>query len=195
MLDELRLPAAAIRAAEFALAELRDADGRLLRTRKDGSGRLNAYLEDHAFPLEALITLYEATFEPRWFAAACELADRMIERFADEDSGMLLRDLGRPRAARGPAQGPRGPPDPVRQRQGGSRAAAAGGAQRRARLRAHAYRSCGCCTSLRRSTRRRSGTCSRHSTSTSPPREVASWARTFARSSGWCAGSSGRNWC
>ena len=43
--------------------QLRDADGRLLRTYKDGEARLNAYLEDHAFLLEALLTLYEATFE------------------------------------------------------------------------------------------------------------------------------------
>ena len=35
--------------------------GRLLRTYKDGDARLNAYLEDHAFLLEALLTLYEAT--------------------------------------------------------------------------------------------------------------------------------------
>ncbi len=74
-------------AAAFVLGELRDPDGRLLRTFKDGQARLNAYLEDHAFLLEALLTLYEATFEPRWFAAARELADTMIERFADEERG------------------------------------------------------------------------------------------------------------
>ena len=74
-------------AAEFVLGELRDADGRLLRTFKDGDARLNAYLEDHAFLLEALLTMYESTFEPRWFGAARELADTMIERFADEERG------------------------------------------------------------------------------------------------------------
>ena len=74
-------------AAEFILRELRDDDGRLLRTWKDGQAKLNAYLEDHAFLLEALLTLYEATFEPRWFAEARALADTMIERFADEEHG------------------------------------------------------------------------------------------------------------
>ena len=78
---------AARRSADFVLAELRGEDGRLLRTWKDGRARLNAYLEDHAFLLEALLTLYEATFEPRWFAAARELADTMIERFADDEKG------------------------------------------------------------------------------------------------------------
>ncbi|MGE5636268.1 MAG: hypothetical protein ACM3UV_04910, partial [Nocardioidaceae bacterium] len=57
------------------------------RTYKDGRARLNAYLEDHAFLLEALIALYEASFEPRWFAAALELADALIERFADAENG------------------------------------------------------------------------------------------------------------
>jgi hypothetical protein len=73
--------------ADFVLAELRDGSGRLLRTWKDGRARLNAYLEDHAFLVEALLTLYEATFEPRWFIAARELADAMIERFADDERG------------------------------------------------------------------------------------------------------------
>jgi uncharacterized protein len=74
-------------AAAFVLEELRDGHGRLLRSWKDGRGRLNAYLEDHAFLLEALIVLYESSFEPRWFAAARELADTMIVRFADDESG------------------------------------------------------------------------------------------------------------
>ncbi len=78
---------AARAAADFVLGELRDAGGRLLRTWKDGQGRLNAYLEDHAFLLEALLTLYESTFEPRWFAEARGLADATIERFADGENG------------------------------------------------------------------------------------------------------------
>jgi uncharacterized protein YyaL (SSP411 family) len=79
--------AAARRAAAFVLDELRDADGRLLRTYNAGEAKLNAYLEDHAFLLEALLTLYEATFEPRWFHAARELADTLIERFGDAENG------------------------------------------------------------------------------------------------------------
>jgi len=73
--------------AEFLLAELRGPDGKLLRTYKDGEAKLNAYLEDHAFLLEALLVLYEASFEERWFVAARELADTMIERFADSERG------------------------------------------------------------------------------------------------------------
>jgi uncharacterized protein YyaL (SSP411 family) len=73
--------------AEFVLGTMRDGDGRLLRTYKDGRAHLNAYLEDHAFTVEALLALYEASFDPRWFAAARELAETMIERFADDDKG------------------------------------------------------------------------------------------------------------
>ena len=36
-------------------------DGRLLRTYNDGQAKIDAYLEDHAFLLEALIVLFEAT--------------------------------------------------------------------------------------------------------------------------------------
>src|SRR5215211_2683541 len=78
---------AAGEAAAFVLRDLRDGRGRLLRSWKDGQGKLNAYLEDHAFLLEALISLYEASFEPRWFGEARALADSMIERFADDDNG------------------------------------------------------------------------------------------------------------
>ncbi len=79
--------AAATAAAEFVLGSLRDDEGRLLRTFNDGRGRLNAYLEDHAFLLEALLTLYESSFDPRWFGEARSLADTMIERFADDEHG------------------------------------------------------------------------------------------------------------
>jgi uncharacterized protein len=87
VLERMNYLDAARDAASFLLEELRDADGRLLRTYNAGEAKLNAYLEDHAFLLEALLALYEATFEPRWFHAARELADALIERFADPEHG------------------------------------------------------------------------------------------------------------
>jgi hypothetical protein len=73
--------------AEFVLTELRDDDGHLMRTYKDGDARLNAYLEDHAFLLEALLALYEASFEPRWYVEAVAVAEAMIARFGDAERG------------------------------------------------------------------------------------------------------------
>ena len=78
---------AAVECAEFVWDEMRDERGRLLRTYKDGDARLNAYLEDHAYLLEALLTLYEASFDVRWFDAARETADQMIDLYLDDERG------------------------------------------------------------------------------------------------------------
>ena len=75
--------------AEFVLAELRDSRGRLMRTFKDGRAALNGYLEDYAFMVEALLELYQATFETRWFVEARALADAMVEHFADPSGGFF----------------------------------------------------------------------------------------------------------
>jgi uncharacterized protein YyaL (SSP411 family) len=78
---------AAVAAAEFVVGEMHDADGRLLRTYNRGQAKLPAHLEDHAFLLEALLTLYEATFDARWFAQARALADEILDRFGDPERG------------------------------------------------------------------------------------------------------------
>jgi uncharacterized protein YyaL (SSP411 family) len=78
----------AVRAADFVLSAMRGQDGRLRRTYSSpGPARLNAYLEDYSFLADALVALYEATFEPRWLAAALELAGVMVEQFWDEQGG------------------------------------------------------------------------------------------------------------
>jgi uncharacterized protein YyaL (SSP411 family) len=78
----------AARAAATTLLRVhRDADGRLLRTSDGQRAKLNAYLEDHAFLVGALLDLYEATFETRWFTEARALADTMIARYADTEHG------------------------------------------------------------------------------------------------------------
>jgi hypothetical protein len=86
-LGEPRYLDAATACAEFLQDKLRDDHGRLLRTYNDGQAKIEAYLEDHAFLLEALITLFEATCQERWFHQAVVLADEMIARFADPERG------------------------------------------------------------------------------------------------------------
>jgi hypothetical protein len=93
-LQEPRYLDAAIACAEFVLGELRDHGsalagerGRLLRSYNHGEAKIDAYLEDHAFLLEALIALFEVTCEEHWFAEATVLADAMIDRFADPERG------------------------------------------------------------------------------------------------------------
>ena len=71
----------------FILQKLRDPDGRLLRTYNQGRAKQPAFLEDHAFLLEALIALYEATFEDHWFTAARAQADELTELFGDAVNG------------------------------------------------------------------------------------------------------------
>ena len=78
---------AAERCAEFVWSEMRDPQGSLLRSWRKGDARLNAYLEDHAFLLEALLTLYQANFSGSIFNRAQGLAETMIDRFADPDRG------------------------------------------------------------------------------------------------------------
>jgi hypothetical protein len=99
VLGEQRYLDAAKRCADFILRELREGlptqgagsgragSGRLLRTYSEGEARLGAYLEDHAFLLEALMTLFEATCEERWLGEARALADETIARFADPEHG------------------------------------------------------------------------------------------------------------
>jgi uncharacterized protein YyaL (SSP411 family) len=86
-LGEPRYTEAATACATFVLSELRDVEGRLLRSWRDGRARIGGYLEDYAFLLEALITLYESTFEARWYEEAARVADELIERFADRERG------------------------------------------------------------------------------------------------------------
>jgi hypothetical protein len=78
---------AARECAEFIWERLRDDEGDLLRTYKDERAHLNAYLEDHAFLLEALLMLYEASFEPLWLERARGLAETTIARFGDPERG------------------------------------------------------------------------------------------------------------
>ena len=61
--------------------------GALLATHKDGRTHLNAYLDDHAFLLDALIELVQAAYRPEDLAFAHSIADALLERFEDPRAG------------------------------------------------------------------------------------------------------------
>jgi uncharacterized protein len=88
VLDNPAYAETAAKATDFVLKRMRANDGRLLRTTFAGAdSKLNGYLEDYSFFINALVTLYEATFEPRWIEAALDLARVMIDQFWDEKEG------------------------------------------------------------------------------------------------------------
>ncbi|MGD8485487.1 MAG: hypothetical protein PVH07_02500 [Chloroflexota bacterium] len=62
---------------------------RMLRSWKDGKAQHAGTLEDYAHLAEGLLTLYETTFEERFFVAARELADSVLEHFEAPDGGFF----------------------------------------------------------------------------------------------------------
>jgi hypothetical protein len=74
------------KAAGFILREMQE-DGDLLRVFRGGKSRVKGYSEDYAFCIQALIDLYEATFETEWLKEAEDLNQRMIYQFWDEKNG------------------------------------------------------------------------------------------------------------
>jgi uncharacterized protein YyaL (SSP411 family) len=62
-------------------------DGKLLATYKDGKAHLNAYLDDHAFLLNALLELMQSEYRGVDLAFAVQLGDALLERFEDKQNG------------------------------------------------------------------------------------------------------------
>jgi len=79
---------AAIRNAHFLLNNLYVED-RLLRSWRDGQAKHNAYLEDYASLVLALLALYQSDPNPEWYATALKLANEMVTHFADPVGGFF----------------------------------------------------------------------------------------------------------
>jgi len=77
---------AAIRSGNFILDSLQH-EGELMRSFRHGKVKHKAYLEDYACLIDALLSLYESTFDTRWILAAERLAAAMIDKFWDKTAG------------------------------------------------------------------------------------------------------------
>ena len=93
ILDEPRYERAAREAADRILRVcLRD--GELLHRERGGHADIPGFASDYSYGIEALLDLYEATFEPRYFAEAVRLEKIFDERFRDPRGGYFLAAEG-----------------------------------------------------------------------------------------------------
>jgi uncharacterized protein len=81
---------AAVRNARFLLDVQRRPDGGLWHSYKEGRSSINGFLEDYCFTIEALIALYQVTFDRTWLDEADGLAKYAINHFRDKETGMFF---------------------------------------------------------------------------------------------------------
>lgn len=89
ILDRYDYGEVAERNADFLLSELRTKTGRLWHTWKDGTPKVNGYLDDYAYLIDGLLELYQTTFAPRWYKAAQELSAVMLDHFSAASGGFF----------------------------------------------------------------------------------------------------------
>ena len=77
------------KATIFLLQELKDSNGRLWHTWKNGKASVPGFLEDYAFFIDALIGLYQASFESQWLFEARDLLYTVFDDFERSESGLF----------------------------------------------------------------------------------------------------------
>ncbi|MFW9767796.1 MAG: thioredoxin domain-containing protein [Candidatus Thorarchaeota archaeon] len=77
------------RALKFILDTMLDDERRLYHRYKDGEIIIQAFLDDYAYLVWALLETYEATFKPEYLEQAIDLTLDMLEHFWDEEEGGL----------------------------------------------------------------------------------------------------------
>ena len=86
ILSEPRFVQSAVRALDF-LRESLWRDGRLRATYKDGRARFSAYLDDHAFLIDAILALLQEEWRRDHLGFAVDLAEVLLTHFEDPNNG------------------------------------------------------------------------------------------------------------
>ncbi len=92
-LEEDAFVESAVKGATFLRDHMRRPDGLLWHCWRDGTAYLDAYLDDYAALADALLVLYEATWDEQWLEWTAELLTVMQERFSSP-SGLLFYTAG-----------------------------------------------------------------------------------------------------
>ncbi len=80
----------AVKNAQFLIENQLRKDGGLNRNYKDGKSTINAYAEDYATVIQALISLYEVTLNDQYLSTSKDLMNYAIQHFSDPVSSMFF---------------------------------------------------------------------------------------------------------
>lgn len=80
----------ALQNTHFIQKNLLQQDGSLLRNYKNGTANINGFLDDYALFIEALIAVYQVTFDEKYLLNARELTDYVLDHFRDDETGLFF---------------------------------------------------------------------------------------------------------
>src|SRR5438128_9319416 len=96
VLDDARYLEIAARAAKFLQTNLYDSSRKILyRNYRGGRSDIEAFADDYAFVIQALLDLYEASFDIEWLKFAMELQETQDRLFFDEKNGGYFSTSGK----------------------------------------------------------------------------------------------------
>lgn len=88
--DEAAFLKVALQNVSYIQTRLKHPEGYLLRHAQTKVNPIRGFLDDYAFYLEALFSLYEVTFDETWIYEAKELAAYIIENFYEEGASAFF---------------------------------------------------------------------------------------------------------
>jgi hypothetical protein len=65
-------------------------DGKLLRTYKNGTAKINGYLEDYSYFVNALLDVFEIEPEPKYLKLALKLGHHLVDHFWDSENNSFF---------------------------------------------------------------------------------------------------------
>lgn len=85
--DDHTYQVAAEKALNFILTNLRKTDGKLIHRYRDGEAGLPTHIDDYAFLIQALLDLFELTFNAEYLKTSIELQEISLNHFLDKQNG------------------------------------------------------------------------------------------------------------
>ncbi|MCP4297899.1 MAG: thioredoxin domain-containing protein, partial [Proteobacteria bacterium] len=92
VLKEKKYLETAQKSASFILGNLRKKDGSLLRRWRQDEAQFNAYLDDYAYFIQGLLSLYQSDFDETWYQAALKLQKIQDKNFKASNSAYFYSD-------------------------------------------------------------------------------------------------------
>ena len=88
--EEEKFLNAANSCAEFILENMIKSDGGLYHSHKDGTSKINGYLEDYSAVIQAFLNLYENTLNEKWLNTADGLMKYTYDNFYNTETNMFF---------------------------------------------------------------------------------------------------------